>query len=380
MCKSFKTYLRFAGFALLFGFLSIFGTVNLNNDVSALSSKPQVNIQKLPDKFQSILTENNIDRYIAYTFDDKDQVVFIGAPSSCYYLDLEMADGGYDVLFKNHNSDCRRLYYLSVSDFDSLNNINNIDDFGSLYIGSYSTVALSWADSIYANSNSIKVVSVSYNSNIWSVDFPDPPSGEIDIIGGLGKIISDLFKFWTEAFMDFLRDPLGNIVDGIMGIPKIIGDCFDALTSLLVGTFNGITATLSTIANAIAEIPNAIMGILEAAFVPDPAVMKTIFDSMLRTISNKLGILMYPFEFLTKLAQIIVPSQVYCKADRRDLFLPDSWNYVGWFIEVDICFLKETMWLQLARVLTLGFIGWVLISGFYKKFGDVISGEMNNDN
>lgn len=155
---------------------------------------------------------------------------------------------------------------------------------------------------------------------------PDPGEGDGNFEGNNTVVINNIFdaiinlpSLVGNALSDFFTN-LGNGINkvwqGILNLPEQIGNSlsgfFDFIGSGIENVFQGILnlpgqigealgGFFNNVGNAIGNIAGAIIDGFKSLFIPDQEFFSTYFDELHDFFSEKLGILIYPFEFMYNL-------------------------------------------------------------------------------
>lgn len=129
---------------------------------------------------------------------------------------------------------------------------------------------------------------------------PEEP-GFDDPDGWLGGLIESIIEGIQE-----LIDGISNIAGNIAKLPGLIAD---ALRSMLNAIKNAITAIGNQISSAIEALGNFLIDGLKQLFIPSDGYFEGVANDLSTFFSDRLGLLLYPFDFLVNLGDRIAGLQ-----------------------------------------------------------------------
>lgn len=129
---------------------------------------------------------------------------------------------------------------------------------------------------------------------------PDQP-GFDDPDGWLGGLIDSIIQGINE-----LIEGIGNIATNIASLPSNIAS---ALTNLFGKVVSAVTSIGDQITNALTTLGNFLIDGLKQLFIPSDGFFESVANDLSTFFSDRLGLLLYPFDFLASLGDRLAGLQ-----------------------------------------------------------------------
>lgn len=125
---------------------------------------------------------------------------------------------------------------------------------------------------------------------------PEPP-GFDDPDGWLGGLIDSIIEGINTVI-----EGISNVAQNIASLPSNIAG---ALSSLFQQVVSAVTSIGDQITNALVTLGNFIIDGLKQLFIPSDGYFESVVNDLSSFFSDRLGLLLYPFEFLVSLGDRI---------------------------------------------------------------------------
>lgn len=236
-----------------------------------------------------------------------------------------------------------------------------------------------------------------FNTNIYSGSFdyaPDISSGFIALrssaafngtvpASAISKFCIANGSYYDGAFEPGFDDEdgwLGGLIKAIIeGIQKII----DGITNLPENIANAVKGFFDMVVNAIVQLGQTILDGLKQLFIPSDGYFESVANDLSTFFSDRLGLLLYPFDFLVSLGDRIaglqtgeptctIPEIAYTDADDNKYVLIEGqtlnvYDLVG---RNDIIVGMHQTYLTVLD----GIIAFTLMALCWKRFDHIIGG------
>lgn len=268
---------------------------------------------------------------------------------------------------------------------------------GQLSNGYYPVSLNKWLDGIsgntvyfgfYDNSASDPL----YNASIGSFSFSDEPFGGTVGGGSGGGSQPEEPGFddpdgWLGGLIDSIIEGINKVIDGISNVATNVANLpsniAGALTSLFNKVVSAVTSIGDQITNALVTLGNFIIDGLKELFIPSDGYFESVANDLSSFFSDRLGLLLYPFDFLVSLGDRIaglqtgeptctIPEIAYTDSDDNKYVLIEGqilnvYNLVG---RNDIIIGLHQTYLTVMD----GIIAFTLMALCWKRFDHIIGG------
>lgn len=203
---------------------------------------------------------------------------------------------------------------------------------------------------------------------------PEEP-GFDDPDGWLGGLIDSIIEGINEVI-----DGIGNIATNIASLPSNIAG---ALSGLFQQVVSAVTSIGDQITNALVSLGNFIIDGLKQLFIPSDGYFEGVANDLSSFFSDRLGLLLYPFDFLVSLGNRIagletseptctIPEIAYTDSDDNEYVLIEGqtlnvYELVG---RNDIIVGMHQIYLTVMD----GIIAFTLMALCWKRFDHIIGG------
>lgn len=203
---------------------------------------------------------------------------------------------------------------------------------------------------------------------------PEQP-GFDDPDGWLGGLIDSIIEGINEVI-----DGISNVAQNVASLPSNIAG---ALTSLFNKVVSAVTSIGDQITNALVTLGNFIIDGLKQLFIPSDGYFESVANDLSSFFSDRLGLLLYPFDFLVNLGDRIaglqtseptctIPEIAYTDGDDNQYVLIEGqtlnvYELVG---RNDIIIGMHEIYLTVMD----GIIAFTLLSLCWKRFDHIIGG------
>lgn len=197
---------------------------------------------------------------------------------------------------------------------------------GQLSNGYYPVLLNNWLDGISGNTVYFGFYDDSfsnplYDASIGSFSFSDEPfGGTVGGPGGGGSGGSgpdepgfDDPDGWLGGLIDSIIEGINKVIDGISNVAQNVANLpsniAGALTSLFNKVVSAVTSIGDQITNALVTLGNFIIDGLKQLFIPSDGYFESVANDLSSFFSDRLGLLLYPFDFLVSLGDRIAGLQ-----------------------------------------------------------------------
>lgn len=206
---------------------------------------------------------------------------------------------------------------------------------------------------------------------------PEEPEGPgfDDEDGWLGSLISSIIAGINEII-----DGISNVAQNVASLPSNIAG---ALTSLFNKVVSAVTSIGDQITNALTTLGNFLIDGLKQLFIPSDGYFESVANDLSSFFSDRLGLLLYPFDFLVSLGDRIagletseptctIPEIAYTDSDDTKYVLIEGqtlnvYDLVG---RNDIIIGMHQTYLTVMD----GIIAFTLMALCWKRFDHIIGG------
>lgn len=203
---------------------------------------------------------------------------------------------------------------------------------------------------------------------------PEEP-GFDDPDGWLGGLIDSIIEGINEVI-----DGISNVATNVANLPSNIAG---ALTSLFNKVVSAVTSIGDQITNALVTLGNFIIDGLKQLFIPSDGFFESVANDLSTFFSDRLGLLLYPFDFLVNLGDRIaglqtseptctIPEIAYTDSDDNKyvLIAGQTLNVYDLVGRNDIIIGMHQTYLTVMD----GIIAFTLLSLCWKRFDHIIGG------
>ena len=197
---------------------------------------------------------------------------------------------------------------------------------GQLSNGYYPVSLNKWLDGISGNTVYFGFYDNSfsnplYNASIGSFSFSAEPF--LGTVGGPGGGSGggtgpeepgfDDPDGWLGGLIDSIIEGINKVIDGISNVATNVANLpsniAGALTSLFNKVVSAVTSIGDQITNALINLGNFLIGGLKQLFIPSDGYFEGVANDLSSFFSDRLGLLLYPFNFLVSLGDRIAGLQ-----------------------------------------------------------------------
>lgn len=272
---------------------------------------------------------------------------------------------------------------------------------GQLSNGYYPVSLNKWLDGISGNTVYFGFYDNSfsnplYNASIGSFSFSDEPFG--GTVGGPGGGGSgggttpeepgfDDPDGWLGGLIDSIIEGINEVIDGISNVATNVANLpsniAGALSSLFHQVVSAVTSIGDQITDALTTLGNFLIDGLKQLFIPSDGYFEGVANDLSTFFSDRLGLLLYPFDFLVNLGDRIaglqtseptctIPEIAYTDSDDNKYVLIEGqtlnvYDLVG---RNDIIIGMHQTYLTVMD----GIIAFTLLSLCWKRFDHIIGG------
>lgn len=234
-----------------------------------------------------------------------------------------------------------------------------------------------------------------YNASIGSFAFSDEPFG--GTVGGPGGGTGGGTKpeepgfddpdGWLGGLIDSIIEGINEVIDGISNVAQNVASLPSNIASALRGLFQQVVSAVTSIGdqitNALTSLGNFIIDGLKDLFIPSDGYFESVANDLSTFFSDRLGLLLYPFDFLVSLGDRIaglqtseptctIPEIAYTDSDDNEYVLIEGqtlnvYDLVG---RNDIIIGMHQTYLTVMD----GIIAFTLLSLCWKRFDHIIGG------
>lgn len=159
-----------------------------------------------------------------------------------------------------------------------------------------------------------------YDASIGSFSFSDEPFGGTvgGGSGGSGGSEPEQPGFddpdgWLGGLIDSIIEGINTVIEGISNVAQNIAslpsNIAGALTSLFNKVVSAVTSIGDQITDALTTLGNFIIDGLKQLFIPSDGYFESVANDLSTFFSDRLGLLLYPFDFLVSLGDRIAGLQ-----------------------------------------------------------------------
>ena len=198
---------------------------------------------------------------------------------------------------------------------------------GQLSNGYYPVSLNKWLDGISGNTVYFGFYDNSfsdpfYNASIGSFSFSDEPFG--GTIGGPGgggtgggttpeEPGFDDPDGWLGGLIDSIIEGINTVIEGISNVAQNIASLPSNIAGALSGLFQQVVSAVTSIGdqitNALTTLGNFLIDGLKQLFIPSDGYFEGVANDLSSFFSDRLGLLLYPFDFLVSLGDRIAGLQ-----------------------------------------------------------------------
>ncbi len=192
---------------------------------------------------------------------------------------------------------------------------------------------------------------------------------------------------WLGGLIDSIIEGINTVIEGISNLAQNVAslpsNIAGALSSLFQQVVSAVTSIGDQITNALVTLGNFIIDGLKQLFIPSDGYFESVANDLSTFFSDRLGLLLYPFDFLVSLGNRIagletseptctIPEIAYTDSDDNKYVLIDDqtlnvYDLVG---RNDIIIGMHQTYLTVMD----GIIAFMLLSLCWKRFDHIIGG------
>ena len=202
------------------------------------------------------------------------------------------------------------------------NAVTSSYNLGQLSNGYYPVSLNKWLDGISGNTVYFGFYDNSfsnplYNASIGSFSFSDDPfGGTVGGSGGGGSGGSEPEQpgfddpdGWLGGLIDSIIEGINTVIEGISNVAQNIASLPSNIAGALSGFFlqvvSSVTSIGDQITNALTTLGNFLIDGLKQLFIPFDGYFESVANDLSSFFSDRLGLLLYPFDFLVNLGDRI---------------------------------------------------------------------------
>ena len=270
---------------------------------------------------------------------------------------------------------------------------------GQLSNGYYPVSLNKWLDGISGNTVYFGFYDNSfsnplYNASIGSFSFSDEPFGGTvgGGSGGSGGSEPEEPGFddpdgWLGGLIDSIIEGINTVIEGISNVAQNIASLPSNIAGALRGFFQQVVSAVTSIGdqitNALTTLGNFLIDGLKQLFIPSDGYFESVANDLSTFFSARLGLLLYPFDFLVSLGDRIaglqtseptctIPEIAYTDSDDNKYVLIEGqtlnvYELVG---RNDIIIGMHQIYLTVMD----GIIAFTLMALCWKRFDHIIGG------
>lgn len=271
---------------------------------------------------------------------------------------------------------------------------------GQLSNGYYPVSLNKWLDGISGNTVYFGFYDSSfsnpvYYTSIGSFSFSDEPFG--GTVGGPGggqvppsepeKPGFDDPDGWLGGLIDSIIEGINTVIEGISNVAQNIASLPSNIAGALSGLFQQVVSAVTSIGdqitNALTSLGNFLIDGLKQLFIPSDGYFEGVANDLSSFFSDRLGLLLYPFDFLVSLGDRIagldsseptctIPEIAYTDSDdtKYVLIAGQTLNVYDLVGRNDIIIGMHQTYLTVMD----GIIAFTLLSLCWKRFDHIIGG------
>lgn len=118
---------------------------------------------------------------------------------------------------------------------------------------------------------------------------------------------------WLGGLIDSIIEGINTVIEGISNVAQNIASLPSNIASALSGLFQQVVSAVTSIGdqitNALVTLGNFIIDGLKQLFIPSDGYFESVANDLSSFFSDRLGLLLYPFDFLVSLGDRIVGLQ-----------------------------------------------------------------------
>lgn len=118
---------------------------------------------------------------------------------------------------------------------------------------------------------------------------------------------------WLGGLIDSIIEGINKVIDGISNVAQNVASLPSNIASALSGLFQQVVSAVTSIGdqitNALVTLGDFIIDGLKQLFIPSDGYFESVANDLSTFFSDRLGLLLYPFDFLVNLGDRIVGLQ-----------------------------------------------------------------------